>query len=99
MLQSAGRLRTPFGERAFAILLFQDLSLIPLLTIVAALSRNPATPRPPGWQVGLMTIAAVVGLIALGRFAIRPLFRLIGGLASARCSSSPRCSRSSPRPR
>jgi Kef-type K+ transport system membrane component KefB len=51
MLQSAGRLRTPFGERAFAILLFQDLSLIPLLTIVAALSRNPADAGgPPGWQ-------------------------------------------------
>ncbi len=81
MLQSAGRLRTPFGERAFAILLFQDLSIIPLLTIVAALSRNPADMNgPPGWQVGLLTIAAVIGLIALGRFAIRPLFRLIGGL-------------------
>ena len=81
MLQSAGRLRTPFGERAFAILLFQDLSLIPLLTIVAALSRNPAdVAGPPGWQTGLLTIAAVIGLIALGRFAIRPLFRLIGGL-------------------
>jgi CPA2 family monovalent cation:H+ antiporter-2/glutathione-regulated potassium-efflux system protein KefB len=81
MLQSAGRLRTPFGERAFAILLFQDLSIIPLLTIVAALSRNPADIEgPPGWQVALLTLAAVVGLIALGRFAIRPLFRLIGGL-------------------
>jgi CPA2 family monovalent cation:H+ antiporter-2/glutathione-regulated potassium-efflux system protein KefB len=81
MLQSAGRLRTPFGERAFAILLFQDLSIIPLLTIVAALSRNPADIEgPPGWQVALLTIAAVIGLIALGRFAIRPLFRLIGGL-------------------
>jgi CPA2 family monovalent cation:H+ antiporter-2/glutathione-regulated potassium-efflux system protein KefB len=81
MLQSAGRLRTPFGERAFAILLFQDLSIIPLLTIVAALSRNPAdVGGPPGWQTGLLTFAAVVGLIAVGRFAIRPLFRLIGGL-------------------
>jgi CPA2 family monovalent cation:H+ antiporter-2/glutathione-regulated potassium-efflux system protein KefB len=81
LLQSAGRLRTPFGERAFAILLFQDLSLIPLLTIVATLSRNPADmDGPPGWQTGLLTIAAVFGLIALGRFAIRPLFRLIGGL-------------------
>ncbi|MEV8810476.1 cation:proton antiporter, partial [Klebsiella pneumoniae] len=28
MLQSAGRLRTPFGERAFSILLFQDLSIV-----------------------------------------------------------------------
>src|SRR6187455_1667235 len=81
MLQSAGRLRTPFGERAFAILLFQDLSIIPLLTIVAAMSRNPAdVGGPPGWQTALLTLAAVIGLIALGRFAVRPLFRLIGGL-------------------
>jgi monovalent cation:proton antiporter-2 (CPA2) family protein len=81
MLQSAGRLRTPIGERAFAILLFQDLSIIPLLTIVAAMSRNPADEGgPPGWQMALMTLAAVVGLIAAGRFVIRPLFRLIGGL-------------------
>ena len=81
MLQSAGRLRTPFGERAFAILLFQDLSIIPLITIVAAMSRNPADAEgPPGWQLALMTLAAVAGLIAAGRFLIRPLFRLIGGL-------------------
>ena len=81
MLQSAGRLRTPFGERAFAILLFQDLSIIPLITIVAAMSRNPADAGgPPGWQMALLTVAAVAGLIAAGRFVIRPLFRLIGGL-------------------
>ena len=81
MLQSAGRLRTPFGERAFAILLFQDLSIIPLITIVAAMSRNPAdVGGPPGWQLALLTVAAVAGLIAAGRFVIRPLFGLIGGL-------------------
>ena len=81
MLQSAGRLRTPFGERAFSVLLFQDLALIPMITVVAALSRNPAaTAGPPGWQLGLTTVAAIVGLILAGRFVIRPMFRLIGGL-------------------
>jgi CPA2 family monovalent cation:H+ antiporter-2/glutathione-regulated potassium-efflux system protein KefB len=81
LLQSAGRLRTPFGERAFAILLFQDLSIIPLLTIVAALSRNPADEGgPPGWQMALLTVAAVAGLILAGRFLVRPLFRLIATL-------------------
>ena len=80
MLQSAGRLRTPFGERAFSILLFQDLSIVPLITIVAALSRNPAQAGPPGWQLALYTLGAVLGLIAAGRFLLRPLFRLIGDL-------------------
>jgi glutathione-regulated potassium-efflux system protein KefB len=81
MLQSAGRLRTPFGERAFAILLFQDLSIVPLITIVAAMSRNPADAGgPPGWLLTLYTVVAIAGLVAAGRFLLRPLFRLIGNL-------------------
>jgi len=81
MLQSAGRLNTPFGERSFAILLFQDLSIIPLITIIAAMNRNPHLPEgPPGWILVLETLAAIAGLILAGRFVIRPLFRLIGNL-------------------
>ena len=81
MLQSAGRLRTPFGERAFSILLFQDLSIVPLITIVAVMSRNPAAQSgPPGWLLGLYTVAAIAGLILAGRFVLRPLFRIIGNL-------------------
>lgn len=81
MLQSAGRLRTPFGERAFSILLFQDLSIVPMITIVAAMSRNPADAGgPPGWQLFVYTVAAIAGLVLAGRFILRPLFRLIGNL-------------------
>jgi glutathione-regulated potassium-efflux system protein KefB len=81
MLQSAGRLRTPFGERAFSVLLFQDLSLIPMITVVAVLSRSPVEESgPPGWQLALLTVAAIAGLILVGRYVIQPLFRLIGGL-------------------
>ena len=81
MLQSAGRLRTPFGERAFSILLFQDLSIVPLITIIAAMSRNPAdTGGPPGWLLALYTFAAIIGLVLAGRFLLRPFFRLIGNL-------------------
>jgi glutathione-regulated potassium-efflux system protein KefB len=81
MLQSSGRMRTPFGERAFSILLFQDLSIVPLITIVAAMSRNPADAGgPPGWLLALYTLGAVAGLVLAGRFLLRPLFRLIGNL-------------------
>ncbi len=80
MLQSSGRMRTPVGEKAFAILLFQDLSIIPLITIIAALSVHQAEAGPPAWQLVLLSIAAVIGLVAAGRFLLRPLFRLIGQL-------------------
>jgi glutathione-regulated potassium-efflux system protein KefB len=81
LLQSSGRLRTPFGERAFAILLFQDVSIVVLITIVAALGHHaPEAGGPPGWKLALYSVAAIGGLIAVGRFALRPLFRLIGNL-------------------
>jgi len=81
MLQSSGRMKTRFGERAFSILLFQDLSIIPLITSITAMSRNPADAGgPPGWLLGLYTVGAMAGLVAAGRFLIRPLFRLIGNL-------------------
>ena len=80
MLQSAGRMKTPFGERAFSILLFQDLALVPLITLIAALSRAPVADATPGWLMGVKTAAAVVGLVLAGRFLLRPLFQLIGRL-------------------
>jgi glutathione-regulated potassium-efflux system protein KefB len=79
MLQSAGRMRTPFGERAFSTLLFQDISIVPLITIIAILSRNPADAEgPPGWLLAIYTVAAITGLVLAGRYLLRPLFRLIG---------------------
>ena len=79
MLQSTGRLSSERGQRAFSILLFQDLSIIPLITIIAALSvTSDAAQTMPAWQLGLITIASVAGLVAAGRFLLRPLFRLIG---------------------
>ena len=81
MLQSAGRLRSTFGERAFSILLFQDLSIIPLITVIAALGVQPTGAEgPSGWMLGLNTVIAMIGLVLVGRFLIRPLYRLIGGL-------------------
>ena len=82
MLQSKGRMNSPQGEKAFSILLFQDLSIIPLLTIVAALSRAPADPSaPPGWLLAIYSVLAVLGLVIAGRYVLSPLFKLIGRVA------------------
>jgi glutathione-regulated potassium-efflux system protein KefB len=81
MLRSEGTLNTPRGERAFSILLFQDLSIVPLITIIAALSRVPPDPSEPvGWTLALYTVLAVVGLVVAGRLVFNPMFRLIGRL-------------------
>ena len=80
-LKESGRINSPFGEKAFAILLLQDLAIVPLITIIAALSRAPADPAaPPGWMLGLYTLGAIAALVLAGRFILQPLLRLIGRL-------------------
>ncbi|WP_022682225.1 monovalent cation:proton antiporter-2 (CPA2) family protein [Sphingobium bisphenolivorans] len=80
-LKSSGRINSPFGEKVFSILLFQDLSIVPLITIVAALSRNPADAGgPPGWMMAGYTVAAIAGLVLAGRFILRPLLQFVGRL-------------------
>ncbi|MGI8932228.1 MAG: cation:proton antiporter [Sphingomicrobium sp.] len=79
MLRTAGVQNTPGGERAFSILLFQDLSIVPLITIIGAMSRVPPDPSAPGgWTLALYTVGAIAFLVAAGRFLLNPLFRLIG---------------------
>ena len=78
-LKSSGRINSPFGEKAFSVLLFQDLAIVPMITIIAVMSRAPADPSaPPGWMLALYTVAAIVGLVLAGRFILNPLLRLIG---------------------
>ncbi|MGI4880375.1 MAG: monovalent cation:proton antiporter-2 (CPA2) family protein [Janthinobacterium lividum] len=73
---------TPFGERSFAMLLFQDLAIVPLLTVVAALSRVPDPDARPGMEQAVLTIAAIGGLVLVGRYLMNPLFKLIGRLGA-----------------
>ena len=80
MLRSSGQLHQSYGERAFSVLLFQDLSIVPMITIIAAMSRAPAQEGPPGWLLALYTAGAIVGLVLAGRLVLNPLFRLVGRL-------------------
>ena len=74
MLRSDNELNTPQGERAFSILLFQDLAIVPMITIIAAMSRAPPDPTAPtGWTLALYTVAAVIALVIVGRLVLNPL--------------------------
>jgi monovalent cation:proton antiporter-2 (CPA2) family protein len=83
ILQERGLMNTPLGTRSFAVLLFQDLSIVPMLTVVAALSRAPGSDGgPPGWLLALYSLAAIISLVLAGRFLLNPLFRLIGQIGA-----------------
>jgi len=66
-------LKTPVGQKGFAILLMQDLAVIPILLLVEALSGNHSTESLPIW-VGLLTVALI---LVTGRFLLNPLLRLL----------------------
>jgi glutathione-regulated potassium-efflux system protein KefB len=81
MLRSDNELNTPQGERAFSVLLFQDLSIVPLITIIAAIAPvSPDPGAPTGWALAGLTVAAIIGLVIVGRLVLNPLFRLVGRL-------------------
>lgn len=82
LLQSRGRLKTDYGEKSFSILLFQDISIVPLLTIVAALSRAPAPEGAvSGFLLVIYAVIAIIGLVLAGRYLLSPLLRLVGKIS------------------
>jgi glutathione-regulated potassium-efflux system protein KefB len=82
LLQSRGRMKTDYGEKSFSILLFQDLSIVPLLTIVAALSRaEPVAGQASGWTLALYALLAIIVLVLAGKFLLVPLIRLVAKIS------------------
>jgi monovalent cation:H+ antiporter-2, CPA2 family len=83
VLARSKRLSAPSGRATFSVLLFQDLSVIPILVAVSLLA--PQAEGNP-WQSALFALASgffMIGVIALlGRYALRPLLRLVAALDS-----------------
>jgi monovalent cation:H+ antiporter-2, CPA2 family len=83
LLSKQERLKTNVGRVSFAVLLAQDLAVIPILIFIAL-----ATAGPRGSvlaTVGTAVVQAAVALaviIVFGRFLLRPLFRLVASTRS-----------------
>ena len=81
LLGERNQLPTPMGQTAFGILLFQDLAVIPLLAVLPLLA--PTRMRMDTSWVPLVKATGMVLLIVLvGRFLLRPAFRLVGSARS-----------------
>ncbi|NVO32289.1 monovalent cation:proton antiporter-2 (CPA2) family protein [Hymenobacter lapidiphilus] len=83
------QLGTPAGQGTFSVLLFQDIAVIPILAILPLLAIQPAAAgeasaanhnllaSAPGWLRALALVAAVAGVVGLGKYGMRPIFRLV----------------------
>lgn len=90
-LQERGLLNTSAGQASFAVLLFQDIAVIPILALLpllaaspdptavsaAATTAAPAIAALPGWQRTALVLAAVAAIVFAGRCLINPAFRVI----------------------
>ena len=78
ILEDGNNLNTAYGQRAFSILLFQDLAIVPLLAMAAFLAPGHEASTSFSWQGLATSVGAVIGLLLVGRYLLNPLFMIIG---------------------
>jgi monovalent cation:proton antiporter-2 (CPA2) family protein len=79
VLAERRQLQTPHGRAAFAILLFQDLAVLPVLAVLPLLAGQTLSHSGAPWWVGLLKLVAVIAVVVFagGRLVLRPALRLV----------------------
>ncbi len=85
-------MRSEPGQNAFSVLLFQDISVIPMLALMPLLTvpdfwmginineaeaDHSLISNLPAWQRAPLVLGALVAIIVAGRYVLRPAFRYI----------------------
>ena len=86
-LREKGLTKTEAGKSSFAVLLFQDIAVIPVLALLPLLAMSGSQPRStehvsfiaglPGWAQTLTLLIAVNAVVVCGRFLVIPFLRFI----------------------
>lgn len=79
-LSERGEMTSDRGRRIIAVLLFEDLLIVPLLAFVAFLAPdnpNEIEQMAPLWQQILLPIGAISLLVVCGIWLLNPLFRIL----------------------
>ncbi|TDE11554.1 monovalent cation:proton antiporter-2 (CPA2) family protein [Dyadobacter psychrotolerans] len=88
-LDEKGWLKTVAGQSSFAVLLFQDLAIIPMLALFPLLadhlpageahgaSHETLVSGLPAWIQAIVVLSSVAVVIVTGKYLLRPVFRLM----------------------
>jgi CPA2 family monovalent cation:H+ antiporter-2/glutathione-regulated potassium-efflux system protein KefB len=84
-MNEKGLMKTVSGQSSFAVLLFQDIAVIPMLAIfpllatqvVSSYDHTTLVGSLPGWAQTLAVLAAVASIVIGGKYLMRPVFRFI----------------------
>jgi len=87
-LKEKGLSNTSMGRSSFAVLLFQDIAVIPILAVIPLMVSDVSVANPdqivpslisdfPAWLQTLVVIGAIVSIYYLGKYVIVPLLRVV----------------------
>lgn len=88
-LSEKSLMQTGGGRSAFAVLLTQDIAVIPMIALMPLLATRAISGAGdehggaafmhmlPGWAAALVTLGAVAAVILIGQYLIRPVFRYV----------------------
>ncbi|WP_375447456.1 monovalent cation:proton antiporter-2 (CPA2) family protein [uncultured Fibrella sp.] len=89
-LNEKGLMQTAAGQGSFAVLLFQDIAVIPMLALFPLLATEPAMAQAggehasatlidslPTWLQPVVVLGSVAAIIITGRYLTPPLFRIV----------------------
>ncbi|HTD14982.1 MAG TPA: monovalent cation:proton antiporter-2 (CPA2) family protein [Chthoniobacterales bacterium] len=80
-LSEKGWLNTKGGQTSVAVLLFQDLAVIPILAVIPFLAATHPTPaaatHSATWFQALLVLATVAAIVIGGRFLVGPVFHFL----------------------
>jgi CPA2 family monovalent cation:H+ antiporter-2 len=76
ILNDAGEMNSRYGQRAFSVLLFQDLAIVPLLALITILAPDAEEASTPLADFAT-AVGAVGAMIIAGRYILTPMFQII----------------------
>lgn len=77
ILNDNGEVNSRHGQRAFSILLLQDIAIVPLLAMVSILDGDSGGDGQSALVDIAVSIGAIIATVVAGRFLLTPLFQII----------------------
>lgn len=82
VLVERGETVARFGRVSVAVLIFQDLAVVPLLALLPLLAGDAAN-LPEALALAIAKgVVAIVGIMLLGRYVVRPVYRFVASAGS-----------------
>jgi monovalent cation:proton antiporter-2 (CPA2) family protein len=81
-LAERGQLNSSVGQKVFAVLLFQDIAVIPLIALMPLLAYA-SLKEAVDWTDAAKALVAIAAFIAVGRHLVRPALKFIASHSSA----------------